>query len=105
MSDTSLFDGAAERLHGSTDLSQLAARGVLRLALKEAGLEPKDLDGSKFAAIARHLLPAVLKKNGVKDVDAVINAMTEHVSKLEQSPRGTEKQTSVESVFARLGGG
>ena len=39
-----LFDLAAERLEHHTTLNRLQARGTLRLALKLAGLEPKDID-------------------------------------------------------------
>ncbi len=36
---TTLFDVAAERLEAGAEMERLAARGTLRLALKEAGLD------------------------------------------------------------------
>ena len=48
---TDLFDIAAEKLEGSTDMDRLAARGTLRIALKEAGLDAHKLTIPQLRAV------------------------------------------------------
>ncbi len=48
--DATLFDLTAERLEHHVGLDRLAARGTLRIALKAAGLEPKNLTGAQLQA-------------------------------------------------------
>ena len=64
MSTSAAFDRVAGRLGEWTQLDALAARGTVRLMLKEAGLEVASVSPSQMAAAARHLLPGALRSRG-----------------------------------------
>ena len=58
--DATLFDFAADRLEHHTSLDRLEARGTLRLALKAAGLEPKNLTGTQLQVVFEQVIPREL---------------------------------------------
>jgi hypothetical protein len=75
MAGRALFDRLCEELERGTELARLAARGAVRLALREGGLEADTLTPRQVEAILRHLLPAELRKCGVAEPEAVCAAL------------------------------
>ena len=57
MPSDSVFDVAAEALERSTTLDRLEARGTLRLALKQAGFDPKTIRVSEIRTVIERILP------------------------------------------------
>lgn len=70
-----VFDLVAEALETRTDLNRLQARGTLRLSLKEAGLDPAQVNSHQMAIVITQLLPGELRSRGVEDVDALCRAL------------------------------
>jgi hypothetical protein len=98
-----LFDIAAERLEHHTTLDRLQARGTLRLALKLAGLEPKDVTAEQLRVLFERVLPDELETRGVGEAASVCRAVMDDVS---SSPAAREETgtANVDEIFQRLGG-
>ena len=98
-----LFDLAAERLEHHTSLDRLEARGTLRLAFKEAGLEPKHVTTEQLRVLFERVLPGELETRGVGDAASVCSAVMNDVAR---SPvaRDEPGSASADEIFRRLGG-
>ena len=98
-----LFDFAAERLEHHTSFDRLTARGTLRIALKVAGLDPKNLTGAQLQVVFEKVMPGELDSRGVSNVLAVCAAV---IADLESVRGGAEDAiaTSPDEIFARLAG-
>jgi len=99
--ETSLFDFAAQKLEQHTGFSQLEARGTLRIAVKSAGLEPKNLTVDELRVVFEKLMPGELEQRGVKDS---LGACAAVVRDLESAPIAESKSpsNSPDDVFRRL---
>jgi hypothetical protein len=100
---TNLFDLAAEKLEGSTDMDRLAARGTLRIALKEAGLDAQKLVLPQLQAVFEKLMPKELEARGVADAAAMCEAVMGEIARSADAI-DVESSTSPDDVFKRLGG-
>lgn len=99
----SLFDFVADQLEERTELDALEARGTLRIALTDAGLEARGLVlGGLLATLAR-TLPKHLATRGVGDPEGLCAHLAEEVRRAPgfTSPAGP----SPEDVFRRLSRG
>ena len=99
---TDLFDLAAEKLEGSTDLDRLAARGTLRIALKEAGLDPRKLAIPQLRAVFEKLMPKELDARGVSDAAATCEAAMDEIARSADAI-DIASSASPDDVFKRLG--
>jgi hypothetical protein len=95
------FDFAAERLEAATSFSRLEARGTLRLALREAGLDHTAGSG-ELVVVLRRVLPRELGARGVASGDSVCEGIARAVS---QQPFDAPRAETAVEVFRRLGGG
>ncbi len=100
---TDLFDIAAERLEGSTELDRLAARGTLRIAIKEAGLDPHKLTIPQLRAVFEKLMPKELDARGVGDAAAKCEATMDEIARSADAI-DIASSASPDDVFKRLGG-
>lgn len=100
MPDSTLFDETAERLERVTSLDRLEARGTLRIALKQAGFDPKHIRANELVVLLERVLPQELTARGIGDADSVVQRL---VASLPTTGNG-ESNESPESVFRRLGG-
>ncbi len=98
-----LFDLAAEKLEESTDMDRLAARGTLRIALKEAGLDAHKLTIQQLRAVFEKLMPKELDARGVSNAAATCEAVMDGVSR-SANAIGITSSASPDDVFKRLGG-
>jgi len=100
---TDLFDLAAERLEAHTDMDRLATRGTLRIALKEAGLDPHNLAVPQLRVVFEKLMPRELEARGVGGAAAVCRTVMDEIAgsagAIESRP-----STSPDDIFKRLGG-
>ncbi len=101
--NSNLFDLAAERLEQRTSLDRLEARGTLRLALKQAGLEPQSLTLEQLEVVFERILPGELQNRGVDDAAALCDAVMKEVASSPEAA-ASDRSGSVDEVFRRLGG-
>ena len=106
MADSEEFIAVARVIERTTALNELKSRGLVRLLLKQAGLDPKHVNAPQLAAVGRSLLGESLRKNGVADVDAVLTQWLECCATQGAATRSSERMrvsNTVEAVFARIG--
>jgi len=100
MLGSAAFAWTCAEIERGTPLSELVARGTVRLALEQAGLEPQSVSGDQMAIVLREILPRELAGR------AVANA-TKRCSEIALRIRGRnfEGGDAVVDVFQRPGGG
>jgi hypothetical protein len=99
---TDLFDLAAEKLEESTDMDRLTARGTLRLALKEAGLDAHKLTIPQLRAVFERLMPKELDARGVGDAVTTCEAAMDEIARSADAI-DIASSASPDDVFKRLG--
>lgn len=99
MADTRAFDLVCDQLEGGTSLDRLEARGTVRLALKQAGLESRSVTPEQMIVVVSRILPEELSNRGVDgaSICATISAGL-------QSMEAGEARETPDAVFRRLGG-
>jgi hypothetical protein len=95
----SLFDCVARALEEKTTLAELEARGTLRLALKEAGLDAASVTPEQMDVVLSRVMPAELVARGVDAPDSVCEALRGVVKGFSGPAASTD---TPEAVFARL---
>ena len=102
--DAALFDLAADSLEQHSGFDRLAARGTLRIALKVAGLAPKNVSGAQLQVVFEKVMPGELDSRGVSDVPDVCAAV---LADLESAGDAAEdaSATSPDEIFRRLADG
>lgn len=100
MPESPAFERAAEELEKLSGLERLAARGTLRLALKNVGLDPKTSTKLQVTAIVEKLLPQELASCGIADAAAVCAKVSSALADVEDAGPG---RSAIE-IFERLSG-
>ena len=101
MADAEAFDFVCDQLEQSTTLDRLAARGTVRIALKEAGLEARTVTPDQMSVVAEKVLPAELDSRGIGDAQTICAGIKGGLGSLD-SGAGAD---TPDAVFKRLGGG
>jgi hypothetical protein len=99
MGDSAAFDLVSNQLEQQSSLSRLEARGTVRLALKEAGLDPATVTVAQMTIVVQKVLSSELKNRGVSDAGALCEALVDRLSRLKVD---SETGQTPETVFARL---
>lgn len=102
MADQGVFDWACEELERESSLNRLEARGTVRLALRQAGLEAKSVSSEQIAVVFDRLLPQELAARGIEDAKNVCERVA--AAARERGPGDGDGDDSPEAVFRRLGG-
>ena len=97
----SVFDFVADELENRTDLEKLEARGTIRLALKAAGFNPREVSSEQMAVVLEQVMPGELRPRGVDDPDKLCAELAVAV-KAFKPDEGESSGTSPEDVFRRL---
>jgi len=100
MAESKAFQHVCEDLEHRTPLDRLAARGTVRLALKESGLDPASVTPVQMAVVLRQVMPRELLSRGIADAEKVCDAIRTGV----QALPAEASADSPDAVFARLGG-
>lgn len=100
MATTAAFDQVCERLEQGTGLDRIQCRGTLRLVLKEAGLDPSQIQPREMAAVLERLLPGALASRGVNDVKTLCASISGAIASI---PTAAQPETP-EAIFRRLAG-
>jgi len=103
MAGSSAFEWLCTALEESTTLERLEARGTIRIALKEAGLEPRTVTPSELRVVAQKILPRELRNRGVQNETALCDRMVAGLQVLERQSGGQAADTP-DAIFRRLGG-
>jgi hypothetical protein len=97
-----VFEFVAGALEQASDLDKLEARGTLRIALKQAGLDAKHVSPDQMGVVLSRVLPDQLASRGVGSAEAICQGLT---TRLEGFSTGAAPASeSPEDVFRRLGG-
>jgi len=100
MADSNAFTTLCEKLEQGSTLDRLEARGTVRLALKQAGLEAASVAPSQLVVVIEKILPDELRSRGVDDADTVCSQLATELKAMPDNEAGT----SPEAIFERLGG-
>jgi hypothetical protein len=102
LADSKAFEIVCKELEEATTLSSIEARGTVRIALKQSGLDASVVSAREMDVILRVVLPKELTLRGVDDADAVSEAVatTLQTANLAEDQRAD----SPEAVFSRLAG-
>jgi hypothetical protein len=90
-------------LEHHTSLDRLETRGTLRLALKEAGLNPVSIAVPQLAVVFEILMPGELENRGVSDAATTCCAVMQDVAN-SWTAADTPASSGPDDAFARLGG-
>jgi hypothetical protein len=103
MDHASIFDWVADALERRTELTRLEARGTVRIALRDAGLEPATVTPRQMEVTLTQVLPGLLARRGVEGHEALCSDMVLAFREFthQSSVLPTE---SAYDVFRRLGG-
>lgn len=100
MADAAAFDFVCEQLEARTALDRLAARGTVRIALKQGGLDSRSVTPQQMAVVVEKVLAGELSTRGIANAPALCAELAGKVRKLAQ---GATADTP-DAVFRRLGG-
>jgi hypothetical protein len=95
-----IFDFLCSELERESSLERLEARGTVRIAIKQAGLDPHTATPQELAVVVQKVLPGELSARGVDGAEALCSALAKRVS---EQDAGEIRETP-EAIFARLGG-
>jgi hypothetical protein len=104
MAADTVFEFVAEKLEQATDLDRLEARGTVRLALKQAGLDAKTLSAVQMNVILEKVLPDELSARGVEQAASICTNLTQDLKGF-RGDTSEADASSPEAVFKRIGGG
>ena len=100
MADSPAFEWVCEQLIERSSLDRLEARGTVRIALKQAGLEARSVTPEQLAVVVQKILPSELTSRGVDTVEEVCQRI---LTGLRSVAAGPVSETP-DAVFKRLGG-
>lgn len=103
MAGSTAFEWLCSALEESTTLERLEARGTVRIALKEAGLEPRAVTPSEMRVVAQKVLPRELRQRGVQNEATLCGRLIAGLQVLEGQSEGASADTP-DAIFRRLGG-
>jgi hypothetical protein len=103
MAGSQAFEWLCEALTAGSSLERLEARGTVRIALKEAGLEARSVSPSELAVVVQRILPRELRQRGVTDEAGLCERFVAGLRNLESHGSRASADTP-DAIFRRLGG-
>lgn len=97
-----VFEWVCSQLEQRTGFARIEARGTVRLALKQAGLEPQSVTSSQMQVVIARLLPAALAARRVNDSAAVCDVLQRELRQAAESDAFTQPESAYD-IFDRLG--
>ena len=97
------FDWICAELEARSSLNRLEARGTVRLALRESGLDPAAVTGEQIRVVIERILPGELGARGIESAEELCNGLAVAIgaANLDDAPSPDD---SPEAIFDRLGG-
>lgn len=102
MADSNVFTRTCEELALRSGLDLVAVRGVVRIALREAGLKAGGVSIAQMLVVLRRVLPGELRSCGVTDPEGVCLALEPVVMAIDGEP-GEDPIAEAAAVFERFG--
>jgi hypothetical protein len=102
MADSATFCWVCEEIERVTRLSRLEARGTVRLALKEAGLEPRSVNAEQMKTILKKVMPAELASRGIEEAASLCGGIARALESAGLGGAASSAETP-EEIFRRLG--
>lgn len=102
VSDAAAFDWLCTELESRSSLDRLEARGTIRIALKQSGLDFRTVTADQIQVVIDKVLPDELRSRGIEHGD-VCAALS--LSLKGQDFGGGHAAQSPDEIFRRLGGG
>jgi len=99
MAENSVFATVCAVLEEESSLTRIQARGTIRLALRDGGLDPETVTVGQMLMVVERILPRELKRRALSD--SICKSLASRLRLL-----GTEdhlRHESPEAIFARLG--
>ena len=100
MAESAACEVACTCLEQSGSLDRLAARGTIRIALKQAGLEPKAVTARQLCVVLEKVLPAELASRGIPSPEELCARIRKALESVAANAAGAD---TPEAIFARLG--
>lgn len=100
MPDSAAFEFACDQLEARTSLDRLAARGTVRIALKQAGLDARSITPTQMAVVVQKILPIELGSRGIDSVEELCQGILSGLGNIASGPASE----TPDAVFKRLGG-
>jgi len=100
MAESAAFDLVCSSLQRLTSLTSLEARGTVRLALKEAGFDAREVSARQMYLVLKRVLPGELRSRGVQNTDGVCEELARTVAAVSEGA-GSD---APDAIFQRMGG-
>jgi hypothetical protein len=100
MADAEAFDLICDQIEARTSLDRLAARGTVRIALKQAGLDSRSVTPEQMVVVAEKVLAGELSSRGIANASALCVDLAAKARKLV----GSASAETPDAIFRRLGG-
>lgn len=101
MGNSPAFDWVCNQLEERTSLNRLEARGTVRLALKESGLDPGGVTADQMQVVTTRVLPNELDARGVENASALCSELAIHLGSANLTESPTKE--GPDAIFDRLG--
>jgi len=101
VADSRAFEFVCGELERRTQLSRLEARGTVRLALKDAGLDAATVRVREMLVVLKRLLPAALESRGIASAEALCGEISAGVAGVQDDAAAD----TPDAVFKRLANG
>jgi hypothetical protein len=101
VTDAPAFALVCSHLETTTGLDRPAARGTVRLALKEAGLDAETVSPAQMSVVVQKLLPRELRSLRISDVEGHCTALLARLKRLAMGD--ATGGDGPQAVFQRLG--
>ena len=98
----SIFDFVSDELERRSDLAKLEARGTVRLALKEGGLDALHVTGEQMRVILEKVMPGELTARGIVEAEALCQGIASALAAELPDPASRPAAESPEAIFRRL---
>jgi hypothetical protein len=99
MAESSAFDFVCAELQRATSLTQLEARGTVRIALKSAGLDARSVTAAQLGVVLEKKMPGELRGRGCTEPERICARISEQLAAAGLVSSGE----SPETIFSRLG--
>lgn len=99
----SVFDLVADELERCTDLARLEARGTVRLALRQSGLDARSVTSDQMTVVLRRVMPNEMRCRGIDGADELCERIVASLQGSETAEAPAAE--SPEAIFRRLAEG
>ena len=96
-----VFDLVAEELERRTDLEKLEARGTVRIALREAGLDPRSVTAEQMIVMLERVMPNEIEARGIQNADSICAGLIAALKNAHLGESGIDSEPP-EAIFRRL---